>query len=435
VPIDVATYLLNEKRNEFHSIETRLKVNVLLIPNVSLETPNYTVTRLRHDELNQNDIVLPSYKMADVPAEPAAPSAATQKPEAQRPQPAVQGITPSQPAPMATPREQPGPSILEKIFGWLTRKPQPSPEPVKARPREPQRHRDAARRDHRHGRPEARAEGSKRDEQRRGPRQDADARRDQGRSRVQEQAERKPQDRQQQPQQRPPRQDQTLAAVEQRQPGDRPAEGPREEGRGRRRGRGRRDRQPEQQQDNPNQQPRGEQQPNRSQSGQSGGGQARPPRERAQAPSAIVPEDLQPIMVEERPVEQRPMERVVAQQQAVEQPIMREHAVEEIKHAEFAPAAMIPEQLPPPVPVIERPEVQPIAPQLAAPAWKMEPVALPSDLVMIETQSKGPSTYQEPEVPRPARTPRPRYQPQAAPEEPLQQVETGKHQSAGSDAA
>src|SRR3954451_9581606 len=67
VPIDVATYLLNEKRNEFHSIETRLKVNVLLIPNVGLETPNYTVTRLRHEELNQADVVVPSYKLADIP--------------------------------------------------------------------------------------------------------------------------------------------------------------------------------------------------------------------------------------------------------------------------------------------------------------------------------------------------------------------------------
>ena len=429
VPIDVATYLLNEKRNEFHSIETRLKVNVLLIPNVSLETPNYTVTRLRHDELNQNDIVLPSYKMADIPAEAAAPSTAIQKPEAQRPQAAVQGITPAQPAPVVAPREEIKPSILEKIFGWLTRKPEPKPEPVKARPRDPQRNRDSGRRDHRHGRPEGRGDGNKRDEQHKGPRQDADNRRDQGRNRNQEQAERRPQDRQQQPQQRPPRPDQALAAVEQRQPGDRPAEGAREEGRSRRRGRGRSNRQSEHQ-DNPNQQTRGEQ-PNRSQSGQSGNGQAREPREREQAPAAIAREDLQPIVIE-----QRPMERLVAEQPLVEQPVVREHAVEEISRTEFAPAAMIPEQQPAPEPVIEKPQVQPVAPQpQAAPAWKMDPVALPSDLVMIETQSKGPSTHQEPDAPRLARTPRPRYQPQAVPEEPLQQVETGKNQSADSEPA
>jgi ribonuclease E len=431
VPIDVATYLLNEKRNEFHSIETRLKVNVLLIPNVSLETPNYTVTRLRHDELNQNDIALPSYKMADIPAEAAAPSAAIQKPEVQRPQAAVQGITPSQPAPVVAPRKEPKPSILEKIFGWLTRKPQPTPEPVKARPREPQRRRDSARRDHRHSRPEGHVEGNKRDEQRRGPRQDADTRRDQGRNRNQEQGERKPQDRQQQPQQRPPRQDQALAAVEQRQPGDRPAEGAREEGRSRRRGRGRRDRQTEQQ-DNPNQQARGEQ-PDRA---QSVSGQSRPPREREQIPTAIAREDSQPIAIEQRPMERLVAEQPLVEQRVVEQPVVRENAIEEISRTEFAPAAMIPEQQPGPEPMIEKPEEQPVTqkPQ-AAPAWKMEPVALPSDLVMIETQSKRPSTYQETEAPRPARTPRPRYQPSAVPEEPLQQVETGKEQSAGSDTA
>ncbi len=174
VPIDVATYLLNEKRNEFHSIETRLKVNVLLIPNTSLETPNYTVTRLKHDELNQNDVSLPSYKMADIPAEAAAPSTAIQKPEAQRPQAAVQGITPAQPAPVVAPREETKPSILEKIFGWLTPKPEPKPEPVKARPHDSQRRRDSTERgDHRRGRPEGRGEGNKRDEQRRSPRQGA----------------------------------------------------------------------------------------------------------------------------------------------------------------------------------------------------------------------------------------------------------------------
>ncbi|MBI3529641.1 MAG: Rne/Rng family ribonuclease [Betaproteobacteria bacterium] len=430
VPIDVATYLLNEKRNEFHSIETRLKVNVLLIPNVSLETPNYTVTRLRHDELNQNDIALPSYKMADVPVEAAEPSTAVQKPEAQRPQAAVQGITPAQPAPVVAPREEPKPSILEKIFGWLTRKPEPKPEPVKARPRDPQRNRDLARRDHRHGRSEGRGDGNKRDEQRKGPRQDADNRRDQGRNRNQEQGERKPQDRQQQPPQRPPRQDPALAAVEQRQPGDRPPEGAREEGRSRRRGRGRRDRQSEHQ-DNPNQQTRSEH-PDRA---QSGNGLSRPPREREQAPVAIAREDLQPIAIE-RPAMERPVvEQPAVEQSVVAQSVMREHAVEEITRTEFAPVAT-PEQRATPEPVIEKPEIQPVAPQpQTAPAWKMDPVALPPDLVMIETRSKGPSIYQAPETPRPARTPRPRDQPPAIPEEPLQQVETGEQQSAGSDAA
>ena len=61
VPVDVATFLLNEKRSEFHAIEQRLKVSVVLIPNIHLETPNYTLTRLRHDELNQMEPLPASY--------------------------------------------------------------------------------------------------------------------------------------------------------------------------------------------------------------------------------------------------------------------------------------------------------------------------------------------------------------------------------------
>ena len=424
---------------------------MLLIPNTSLETPNYTVTRLKHDELNQNDVTLPSYKMADIPAEAAVPSTAVQKPEAQRPQAAVQGITPAQPAPTVAPREEVKPSIFEKIFGWLTRKPEPAPEPVKARPREPQRNRDSARRDHRHGRPEGRGDGNKRDEPRRGPRQDADGpRRDQGRNRNQEQGERKPQqDRSQQPQQqqRPARQEPALAAVEQRQPGDRPAEGAREEGRSRRRGRGRRDR--SENQENPNQQ---RDQPNRQQSSHPGNGQGRPSRERENAPVVVVQEDSSSFAAEHRPsdrsiadqplLQQAVGEQPIMEQRVFEQPRVRENIEEEVARTVFVPGAVIQDQRPAPEPVLERPQAQPVtvpqqpAAPTPAPAWRMEPVALPSDLVMIETQAKPSASFQESEAPRPARTPRPRNQSSVVPDEPLQQVETaGKQQSINSDAA
>src|SRR5450759_2819987 len=82
VPVDVATYLLNEKRAEFHSIESRLKVNIVLIPNIHLETPNYTVTRLKHEELNLAELPPPSYEMVAVPekAEAQLPSAQQEQP-------------------------------------------------------------------------------------------------------------------------------------------------------------------------------------------------------------------------------------------------------------------------------------------------------------------------------------------------------------------
>ncbi len=447
VPIDVATYLLNEKRNEFHSIETRLKVNVMLIPNTSLETPNYTVTRLKHDELNQNDVTLPSYKMADIPAEAALPSSAVQKPEAQRPQAAVQGITPAQPAPMVAAREERKPTIFDKIVGWLTSKPEAKPEPAKARPRDPQRNRDTARRDHRHGRPEGRGDGAKRDEHRRGPRQDADAaRRDQGRNRSPEQADRKTQPERpqhaQQPQ-RPPRQEQPLAAVEQRQPGDRPAEGGREEGRSRRRGRGRRERS-----EHPENtaRPQGEQ----ANRGPSGNGPSRPPRERDPVASVPAQEDLytsapehgamnQPLMPDLAMAPDQPMALPVTEPRVYEQPVALHEAPAPVMHAEPVRAApVMVEQRPAPKPMVESPPAPAAAaePQAAsAPARKMEPVALPSDLVMIETQSKTAPVYQEPEAPRPVRTSRPRYQAPVVPEEPLQQVETGTSRPTGSDTA
>ena len=395
VPVDVATYLLNEKRNEFHSIETRLKVNVLLIPNVNLQTPNYSVTRLRHDELNQSEAVQPSYRMVDVATEVAEPAATVPKPEPQRPQAAVQGITPAQPAPMR--RKEPKRSILEQIFGWLTREPEPKREPPKVRPRDPQQRRDHMRdgRGRGRGRPD-----EKRDE--RPPRQDAESRRDQNRPRGQEQAERKPQERQQQHRQRPPRPEQGLAAVEQRQPGDR-LEGPREgEGRGRRR-RGRRERQTELQ-DNVSQQPRDDQSANMA----AGAEMARPARERERpAPAGSSAEVqtavLEPVMFTHEPVAAEPAP-AVAPAPLPQEPYLSEANTDEQQ----------------PEPVAAAPARQP---------WKMEPVSLPPDMVMIETQADKAARMLEEErqdVPRPARPPRQRNPESVIPDEPLQQVETRK---------
>lgn len=50
VPIDVATYLLNEKRDQINEIEQTNNVDVLLIPNINLETPHYEIERIRADE-------------------------------------------------------------------------------------------------------------------------------------------------------------------------------------------------------------------------------------------------------------------------------------------------------------------------------------------------------------------------------------------------
>ena len=120
VPVDVATYLLNEKRAEIHAIEARLKVNVILIPNVHLETPNYNIDRLRHDHIKSNEIQT-SYQMVDKPTEEVnLPSSVAQEAKPVRQQAAVRGITPTQPAPVRSKKiqsELEKTSFLDKIFG------------------------------------------------------------------------------------------------------------------------------------------------------------------------------------------------------------------------------------------------------------------------------------------------------------------------------
>src|SRR3954469_6213300 len=165
VPVDVATFLLNEKRSEFHGIESRHKVSIVLVPNIHLETPNYTLERRRHDELNAMEPLPASYRLVVQPSEEEKPTAAAPgevKPV--RPQAAVQGITPGQPAPMPTaPVEPPKPSILTKIFGWLTRGPEKEAGPVKVKPREPRRSLpESNRRDRRPKRDEAGGTGGAR---------------------------------------------------------------------------------------------------------------------------------------------------------------------------------------------------------------------------------------------------------------------------------
>ncbi|MEW5863235.1 MAG: Rne/Rng family ribonuclease, partial [Pseudomonadota bacterium] len=112
VPVDVASFLLNEKRSEIQKLEARLKVNVVLVPNPHLETPHYKVQRLKHEELNQMEHVPASYELVEQPEAPAA--AAAGEPRKERQEAAVKGITPAQPAPMVPEREPaatPGPAV------------------------------------------------------------------------------------------------------------------------------------------------------------------------------------------------------------------------------------------------------------------------------------------------------------------------------------
>ncbi|MGP1676346.1 MAG: Rne/Rng family ribonuclease [Burkholderiales bacterium] len=122
VPVDVATFLLNEKRTDIHGVEARLKVNVVLIPNIHLETPHYQISRLRHDDLNQSEPLPASYNLVQMPTEEEVKPQTGVEPKAARPEAAVKGITSGEPAPVsvakpAEPQAQPG--IISRIMGWF----------------------------------------------------------------------------------------------------------------------------------------------------------------------------------------------------------------------------------------------------------------------------------------------------------------------------
>ncbi|SPA37657.1 Ribonuclease E [Cupriavidus taiwanensis] len=112
VPVEVAAFLLNEKRQEINLIELRFKVNVLLIPNKHLETPHYKLERLRHDDPRLEDSTA-SYKMAEAAAKEleADTSYSSRRKEEAKPrqEAAVKGITPEQPAPVSVPRPERAP--------------------------------------------------------------------------------------------------------------------------------------------------------------------------------------------------------------------------------------------------------------------------------------------------------------------------------------
>lgn len=145
VPVDVATFLLNEKRPEVQAIELRHKVTILLIPNIHMETPAHTITRLRHDDLNNDDLREPSYKMVDAPLEEAAKQGNGKDESAKPRQEAViKGISPEQPAPImpekaeAAPVAAPqasAPGLFSRLFSWLRSEPkveEPAPAPAPA---------------------------------------------------------------------------------------------------------------------------------------------------------------------------------------------------------------------------------------------------------------------------------------------------------------
>jgi ribonuclease E len=142
VPVDVGTYLLNEKRDLLSQLEGRHDIAVMLIPSPALETPNYDVQRIRVDDTSDEPDAA-SYALTLTREAVEAPSTLKDaQPQAEVP--AVRSITPQAPAPTPTPApastdkdSKPGllKRILSSLFGSAPKEEEKQP-PRKTRPRE-----------------------------------------------------------------------------------------------------------------------------------------------------------------------------------------------------------------------------------------------------------------------------------------------------------
>ncbi len=207
VPINVATYLMNEKRKALHDIEDKCGIDVVLVPNKDMETPEFSIRRVRNDELGLAENAQSSYK---IPTPAEVPDVALQAKRPAAPQAAVTTIIPTAPAPAApvAPEAPPAPPVhpaaapRRGLFGWL--KSALFGDAAKPARKEPDTERKSARGE-RKGRDQGRSGGRDRDRNARRGRdarpQRPDRERDRNRGRDQER--------------RPGRQDTTAARSEQ----------------------------------------------------------------------------------------------------------------------------------------------------------------------------------------------------------------------------
>ena len=145
VPVDVAAYLLNEKRAALSEIETVTKARMLVIPNPNLETPHFEVQRLRDDEVDGDhetsykvDIAAPDVNDISDSHSAAIPQqqAAVQSIAPRGPAPAV-AEKPAETAPASKPESKPKPGLLSRLWAGIAgAEPEKEPEEQKPAPKE-----------------------------------------------------------------------------------------------------------------------------------------------------------------------------------------------------------------------------------------------------------------------------------------------------------
>lgn len=117
LPVDVSTFLLNEKRHDLTKIESQFNVTVTLIPNKNLETPHHIIERLRFDDPRLEELQS-SYQHIQQEEEITSLTPHRTHEIKARPEAVVKGITPAQPAPGAN-GAAPQEGLWHRIVSWF----------------------------------------------------------------------------------------------------------------------------------------------------------------------------------------------------------------------------------------------------------------------------------------------------------------------------
>jgi ribonuclease E len=136
VPVAVATYLINEKREWLRTLEDKSEAELIIVPNENIQTPEYSIKRVRDDEMELPEHRQATYLMPSAPeiAEPG--SAQDKKPPAEAP--AVATLLPTTAAPVSVAAAAPAPAALPAHTGFWSRfKKMLAGEPVAAAAAEP----------------------------------------------------------------------------------------------------------------------------------------------------------------------------------------------------------------------------------------------------------------------------------------------------------
>ena len=201
VPVDVAAFLLNEKRKAIRITEQRHNVEVYVIPDPNMTTPDYRVTRHRKDD----QISESSYKLLEKPESKLYEPRKLER--AASPEPALKGFSApakaapvsQKPAPVKETAKASEPGLIAKLFAAIGKlfsgeQEQPKEESKKEQPRRNAQNHNSRRNNRRNDPRKSRDESKESDNKRsRNAKSDDDSRAAKGRNDKRQKRDEKPQ--------------------------------------------------------------------------------------------------------------------------------------------------------------------------------------------------------------------------------------------------